>query len=168
MMPEPISTGTVGMSPNTVQPRMTAQTMDAYWNGARSDAGARFRARVMQTKQAIDTIPTENISPRSSAVGVTQTPGLARAPTTPAPTNCQVVRVSQCVRRSLRVIVMAQANMKDPKSAIRAVDDTAAPLGRSATSTPAKPTRTAPQRNASTASPRIGQDSAVMMSGAAR
>ena len=45
------------------------------------------------------------------------------------PENCQKISPSQWVSRSLRVVVMAQANMAAPPSAIRAAPEKAAPVG---------------------------------------
>src|SRR4051794_11431854 len=169
MMTLPTMIDEVGVSPQTIQPRMAAQTIAEYWKGANVEAGVIDTAFVMATKQPIETMPTRNIRQRSRAPGDVHSPAPAvrTAPTRPAPANCHVTSDSQWLPRSLRVETIAKANIVAPAKAISDEVESAASLGLSAIITPRKPNRTAPQVQPPTRSPSNGPERAVMMSGAA-
>ena len=71
------------------------------------------------------------------------------------------------MRLSLRVATWPSAYIVEPNRAISDAQENIDGDGRSATSTPTKPTATAIQRKRSTRSPSNGADSAMTISGAA-
>ena len=91
----PTMIGGVGASRQTAKPIRAAHRMAEYCSGASTAARASARARVMRTKQNIETMPTKAIRPRSNAPGIVQAKGIVAAPMRPPPANCHTVRCSQ-------------------------------------------------------------------------
>ena len=113
-------------------------------------------------------MPAAANRPRLPSVGVTQPNGDISAPSRNVPPNCDDASTISGVARSERVISIRNANDRLPPSAIIAGQLTVCADGRSAISTPQKPTRIAVQRRQPTCSPSTIPDSAVTKIGDAR
>src|SRR3954469_19966468 len=80
-MPEPTTITepnrrlTVGTSPQTAKPIVSAHTSERYWNGATAEVGARCSARVHQYCPIALVMPLNSISPASHQLGIVKPNG---------------------------------------------------------------------------------------------
>src|SRR3979409_602452 len=112
--------------------------------------------------------PAAENRPRLLKLGVPQPKGDISAPSANVPANCDDASTISGVARNERVISISTANDRLPPSAIIAGQLTVCDDGRSAISTPQKPTSTALQRRQPTLSRSTIADSAVTKIGLAR
>src|SRR3954452_21294391 len=115
----------------------------------------------MQNSAAIDTAPKTDRKKRSYGVGVIQTNGAVAAPNANEPKNCPVISTVSLVSRTILVTTIRIAKNTLPVSAISAGRVNEAAEGRSAITTPAKPTSTAVQRRQPTFSFKSSAENAV-------
>src|SRR5581483_11911963 len=131
-------------------------------------AGASLSERLTHNSAHTEIAPAAKKRPRLLHVGVTQPIGAIKRPNSRPLTNCAEASTISGVARNSRVVRSEQEKERLPASAIIAGQLTDCAEGRSATSTPANPTRIALQRRQPTCSRRKIADSAVTKIGVAR
>ena len=143
--------------------------MLVYLNGANSAASAHWKRSISRKWAPPTSMPLSAIRPKSSSTSGAQPNGHVQSPArTMTAVEKHMIDTDVSCPAILRVVRSRKAPARLAPRGNRAAHCTASAPGRSITTTPANPTRTALQRRQPTCSPSIGDARAVTNSGPAK